>query len=114
MLVNLINNAIEAMAEVQDRPRTLLLKTERHSSDEIALTVEDSGPGIDPERLGRIFDAFVTSKFLGTGLGLAICQIIVERHGGQISAQSSGQEGGAVFQCILPIRPATKPIVTPL
>jgi signal transduction histidine kinase len=114
VLVNLINNAIEAMAEVQDRPRALLLKTERHGSDEIALTVEDSGPGIEPERLSRIFDAFVTSKFLGTGLGLAICQIIVERHGGQISAQSSGKEGGAVFQCILPIKPATKPIVATL
>jgi signal transduction histidine kinase len=114
VLVNLINNAIEAMDEIKDRPRTLLVKTERHGSDEVALTVEDSGPGIEPDRLAGIFDAFVTSKFLGTGLGLAICQIIVERHGGQISARSSEKAGGALFRCILPIKPATKPVVAPL
>ncbi len=114
VLVNLINNAIEAMDEVKGRTRTLVVRTERYGSDEIALTVENSGPGIEPERLGRIFDAFVTSKFLGTGLGLAICQIIVERHGGQISARSSEKEGGALFRCILPIKPATNPIVAPL
>ncbi len=114
VLVNLISNAIEAMDEIKGRNRRLLVKTERHGSDQIALTVEDSGPGIEPERLGRIFDAFVTSKFLGTGLGLAICQVIVERHGGQILARSSEDEGGALFLCVLPIGPATKPIVAPL
>ncbi len=110
VLVNLVNNAIEAMDEIKDRTRTLLIKTERHGRNEIALTVEDSGPGIEPERLGGIFDAFVTSKFQGTGLGLAICQIIIERHGGQISARSNHNEGGALFRCILPIEPATKAV----
>jgi signal transduction histidine kinase len=114
VLVNLVNNAIEAMDENNGRPRTLRVKTERRGSDAIALVVEDSGPGIDPEQSPRLFDAFVTSKPQGMGLGLAICQIIIERHGGRISASSSGRHGGALFRCILPIKPATKPAVASL
>jgi signal transduction histidine kinase len=81
----------------------LWLTTRRHDGGAIEVTVRDSGPGIDPERVDGIFEAFVTTKPKGTGLGLAICRLIVERHGGQLSASSDGKSG-AVFSCVLPIR----------
>jgi hypothetical protein len=64
-------------------------------------TVEDSGPGIDPEKLDGIFTAFVTTKSHGMGLGLAICRMIIEHHGGQLTASSDGKSG-ALFQFVLP------------
>jgi signal transduction histidine kinase len=69
--------------------------------------VQDSGPGIDPNQLDGIFDVFVTTKTEGMGLGLAICRMIIERHGGQLTASSDGKSG-ALFQFILPIGPADK------
>jgi signal transduction histidine kinase len=102
VLLNLIRNAIEAMDAIKDGRRVLQVRTERHDDrDEIVVAVEDSGPGIDPEKLDRIFDAFVSTKPQGMGLGLAICRMIIDRHGGQLSA-SSGKRRGAVFQFILP------------
>jgi signal transduction histidine kinase len=68
----------------------------------IVIEVEDSGPGIEPERLGSIFEPFVTTKPHGTGLGLAICSRIAERHGGQLTATSDGKDG-ALFQLVLPV-----------
>jgi signal transduction histidine kinase len=103
VLLNLIRNAIEAMEAVKDGRRMLQLRTEKHGRDAIAIEVEDTGPGIDKEKLEDIFEAFVTTKPEGMGLGLAICRMIVERHGGQLSA-SSADEGGALFQIILPIK----------
>ena len=70
--------------------------------DAIAVSIQDSGSGIDPNRLTGIFSAFVTTKAHGTGLGLAICRMIVERHGGQLTASSDGQSG-ALFQFVLPV-----------
>ena len=67
----------------------------------IAVTVEDSGPGIDPQKLESIFTAFLTTKSLGMGLGLAICRVIAEQHGGQLTASSDGKSG-ALLQFILP------------
>jgi signal transduction histidine kinase len=67
--------------------------------------VEDTGPGIDPKKLDGIFDAFVTTKPQGMGLGLAICRMIIERHGGQLTASSNGSYG-ALFQFVLPIKSA--------
>jgi|SRR6478736_2111561 signal transduction histidine kinase len=86
---------------VKDGSRVLLVRTEHHASNKIVVAVEDSGPGIDPKKLGGIFDAFVSTKPQGMGLGLAICRMIIERHGGQFSAWS-GKKRGAVFQFILP------------
>jgi signal transduction histidine kinase len=103
VVMNLVQNAIEAMNSTTDRSRLLRIATEIRNRNEIAVTVEDSGAGIDPERLSDIFGAFVTSKAHGTGLGLAICRMIVEHHGGQIAASSDGVNG-ARFQFILPIR----------
>jgi signal transduction histidine kinase len=100
VLLNLIRNAIEAMAEV-DGPRVLRLKVEKWDHDGVSIKVSDTGPGIDPERLDSIFDAFVTTKSHGIGLGLAICRMIVDRHGGQLQAVS-GPAGGAQFEMTLP------------
>jgi len=102
VLLNLVRNAIEAMDAIKDGRRVLQARTERHDGrDEIVVAIEDSGPGIDPEKLDGIFDAFVSTKPQGMGLGLAICRMIIDRHGGQLSA-SSGKRRGAVFQFILP------------
>ena len=83
---------------------SLRVKTGVYGGDAIVVSVEDSGPGISPNRLNGIFDAFVTTKSHGTGLGLAICRTIIERHRGRLFAQSDGKNG-AKFQFILPIEP---------
>jgi signal transduction histidine kinase len=108
VILNLIKNAIEAMDSIEGRTRMLGLRTEYNGLGEIAVTVEDSGPGLDPTKSIHLFDAFVTSKPHGMGLGLAICRMIIDRHGGQILAWSNDKvKGGAVFQFTLPIVQAT-------
>ena len=103
VMINLIQNAIEAMNAIKIGRGTLQLKTERRGDDAIVFEVRDSGPGIDPGNLNTIFDAFFTTKSNGMGLGLAICRIILERHGGQLSATSDGKNG-ALFTFVLPTR----------
>ncbi len=102
VMANLVLNALEAMDNMTNRSGTLGIKTEVYGGDAIVVSVEDSGPGISPNQLNGIFDAFVTTKSHGTGLGLAICRTIIERHGGRLSAQSDGKNG-AKFEFILPI-----------
>jgi signal transduction histidine kinase len=102
VLFNLIQNAMEAMNSTTDRIRELRVNTRFRDRGAISLTVQDFGPGIDPKQLDGIFDAFVTTKAHGIGLGLAICRMIVERHGGQLTASSDGKSG-ASFEIILPI-----------
>jgi PAS domain S-box-containing protein len=99
VLFNLVTNAIEAMESVADR--TLLVKSEHESSGEVRVTVEDSGTGIDPQHVEKIFDSFFTTKVDGIGMGLSICRSIIESHGGRLWA-SSGRSRGAVFQFTLP------------
>lgn len=103
VVINLVQNAIEAMAGTKDRTRRLRIRTEPHGENEIVVSVEDSGPGINPDKINSLFDAFVTTKDSGMGLGLAICRMIVESHGGRIAA-SPVAEGGALFQFILPVK----------
>jgi PAS domain S-box-containing protein len=102
VIFNLIHNAIESMDNTMDRNRVLRVITKSHGPDAIIIAVEDSGPGINPRRLSGIFDPFITTKPDGMGLGLAICRMIVDRHGGNLSALSDG-ENGARFQLILPV-----------
>jgi signal transduction histidine kinase len=103
VISNLIHNAVDAMDATTDRSRILRVTTEFHGDDAIKLTVEDSGPGIDANKLEGIFGVFITTKSQGMGLGLAICRMIIEKHRGQITASSDGKNG-ALFQVILPIK----------
>ncbi len=113
VLLNLVRNAIEAMDAIKDGRRVLQVRTERQDDrDEIIVAVEDSGPGIAPEKLDGIFDTFVSTKPQGMGLGLAICRMIINRHGGQLSA-ASGKRRGAVFQFILPTKSVDEDIARP-
>jgi signal transduction histidine kinase len=104
VIFNLVRNAVEAMDTTTDRSRVLRVSTELRGPDAIAVTVEDSGPGIDPQKLESIFTAFLTTKSHGMGLGLAICRVIAEQHGGQLTALSDGKSG-ALLQIVLPTAP---------
>jgi PAS domain S-box-containing protein len=100
VLINLILNAIEAMRLSKEQPRKLVIRSAKNS-DGVLVQVQDSGPGIEPERATRIFEPFFTTKTEGIGMGLAISRSIIESHGGQLSLLSAFQ--GALFQFILPI-----------
>jgi signal transduction histidine kinase len=109
VIFNLANNALEAMDTTTDRSRLLRVTTELRGRDAIAIAVEDSGPGIAPQKLDSIFSAFLTTKSQGMGLGLAICRMIVEQHGGQLTASSDGKNG-ALFQVVLPTTSVDKTV----
>jgi signal transduction histidine kinase len=100
VILNLAQNSIEAMATIT-RQRVISVVTSRHGSDSISISLQDTGPGIDPNKLTSIFDPFVTTKANGTGLGLAICKMIIEHHGGKLSAVSDMHDG-ARFEVTLP------------
>jgi PAS domain S-box-containing protein len=104
VLLNLINNAVEAMDSVDTNSRLLHVGTERDESQNIVVTVQDSGPGIDPQNIRRIFDRFFTTKTQGMGMGLAICRSIVEAHNGRLWAEASPQQG-SLFRLSLPHNP---------
>jgi K+-sensing histidine kinase KdpD len=95
VVTNLVHNAAEAMSTIDDSPRMLRVRTE-HTDGTVTLLVEDSGPGFDPSGIHQVFDAFVTSKPGGMGLGLAICRMIVDRHGGRISASPADPRGAVL------------------
>jgi C4-dicarboxylate-specific signal transduction histidine kinase len=101
VVLNLILNAVEAMASVESGPRDLLIRTEQHQPSGVLVMVRDSGPGIDPEHLERVFEAFYTTKSNGVGMGLSICRSIIEAHGGRLWADAN-EARGAVFQFTLP------------
>jgi PAS domain S-box-containing protein len=102
VIINLLTNAVQALATVEDGPRTAVVTTRADGGDAVLLEVQDSGPGIDAEHAAQIFEAFFTTKPGGMGMGLSICRAIIEAHGGQLSARSAAPEQGAIFQCILP------------
>jgi signal transduction histidine kinase len=110
VVFNLIYNALEAMDATTNRIRVIRVRTERRGQDAIVVSIQDSGPGIDTKQLDGIFGAFVTTKAHGTGLGLAICRMIIDHHGGQLSASSDGKSG-ALFQFVLPIESADQSTV---
>jgi len=102
VIVNLIQNAIDAMDSVDNDRRVLQMRTEHNGDDAISITVEDTGPGIDPKKSDEMFGAFFTTKPHGMGLGLAICRMIVERHDGELSVTSASPHG-AIFRIKLPL-----------
>ena len=108
--MNIVQNAIDALAPLADRARTLGIRTGHVQRNRISIVIEDSGVGIEPERLPSLFTASVTTKKLGMGLGLSLCQMIVERHNGQLSV-SSDVGKGTRFEVSLPFDPTTPPRV---
>jgi signal transduction histidine kinase len=101
VILNLLRNAAEAMIGVDDRPRHLLVKTERENGDRVRVIVRDTGVGIDPQSMNKLFDAFYTSKSGGMGIGLSISRSIIERHHGRLWAEPN--EGpGATFSFSIP------------
>ena len=105
VILNLFMNAAEAMISISDGERLVCVRSERHDGGGALLTVEDSGPGIEPELAQRIFEAFFTTKAEGMGMGLSICRSIVESHGGRITVTGAVPRG-TVVQVTLPGSPA--------
>ena len=101
VVLNLILNAVEAMSSVDEGARELLIGTRQSRTKGVLVAVRDSGPGIDPEHLDRVFDAFYTTKSGGMGMGLAICRSIIDAHGGRLWA-AANEPRGAIFQFTLP------------
>ena len=104
VLVNLLLNALDAL------PHGGRVDIGMHNGDGVELTVEDSGPGIAPAVLPRLFTLFASTKPTGTGLGLSICQRVLQEHGGTITAQNR-PEGGARFTLTLP-RPQSETAIS--
>jgi C4-dicarboxylate-specific signal transduction histidine kinase len=104
VILNLIVNAIEAMSDVNEGPRELLISTGKSDADGVLVAVRDSGSGLAPASLERLFEAFHTTKPGGLGLGLSICRSIVEAHGGRLWAGANVPRGAA-FEFTVPAYP---------
>ncbi|MER8700325.1 PAS domain-containing protein [Mesorhizobium sp. M1227] len=102
VVLNLILNAVEAMSTLKAGPRELSISTEQAQTGGILVSVRDSGPGIDPDNLDRVFQAFYTTKSNGVGMGLSISQSIIEAHGGRLWADMNAS-GGAALRFSLPV-----------
>jgi PAS domain S-box-containing protein len=100
VVLNLILNAVEAMSSVKEGARELSIST-KQGQTEILVAVQDSGPGIGPEDVERVFAPFYTTKTSGIGMGLSICRSIIAAHGGRLWAQANCPRG-AIFQFTLP------------
>lgn len=105
VVVNLLVNAIQAVAPLEIERRRIAIDVQRTSEQWLSIFVRDSGPGIPDEVMSRLFEGFFTTKEGGMGMGLAICQSLVDGHEGFISA-ANRPEGGAVFEVRLPVHPA--------
>jgi len=108
VVLNLIVNAIEATAAMEDGPHDLLVRTTNDNSRAVSFSVHDTGAGLESNKLNRVFDAFYTTRPDGMGMGLAISRSIVEAHGGRIWA-TPNEPRGAIFRFELPIREASVP-----
>jgi signal transduction histidine kinase len=102
VILNLLRNASEAMAEVNDHPRQLVLRTETDSEAGIRLIVRDTGVGLDHQSLDKLFEAFYTTKQGGMGIGLSVSRSIIERHQGRIWAEPNDGPG-ATFGFSIPV-----------
>ena len=102
VILNLLRNASDAMTDVHERPRHLLVKTEREDAGRIRLTVRDTGVGLPLQSVASLFDAFYTTKRAGMGIGLFVSRSIVEGHGGRIWAEANEGGPGATFALSIP------------
>jgi signal transduction histidine kinase len=103
VLLNLLLNGMDAMANAPEAARRIIVTTEMHGADAIRVRVSDAGCGISETLLPRLFDSFFTTKTSGMGLGLSIARSIVEAHGGRIWAENNSDGPGATFQFELPV-----------
>ena len=101
VVLNLVMNGIEAMSSVEERPRELMVRTQNDEADQVHVTVQDSGVGLDPQGLERIFEAFYTTKQRGMGMGLSISRSIIQNHGGKLWAVANNGPGMS-FQFTIP------------
>ena len=101
-IINLVSNAFDAVTEIDDGPRTIRLGTSIDGPDNVRIFVSDSGNGIAPEMMPRVFESFFTTKPNGMGMGLAIAKSIVEAHGGRLSASPNANRG-TTFEIRLPV-----------
>jgi C4-dicarboxylate-specific signal transduction histidine kinase len=110
VILNLLLNAADAMDSIEDRPRALLVRTGHESDAAVRLEVRDSGTGIDPATVEKLFEAFHTTKANGMGVGLSICRSIIEGHNGRLWA-TPNDGPGATFSFSIPvaIEPAGAP-----
>jgi len=103
VIVNLVRNAADAMVDVHDRPRQLLIRTECDDGDRVRLTVRDVGMGLPPQNANTLFDAFCTTKSGGMGIGLFVSRSIIERHRGRLWAEPNDDAPGATFSFTTPL-----------
>lgn len=101
VILNLFLNASDAMSGVDDRPRQLVIRTERDEEDRVRLTVRDTGVGLEPQGVDRLFDAFYTTKSSGMGIGLSVSRFIIESHKGRLWA-TPNDGPGATFSFSIP------------
>src|SRR5215467_5736332 len=101
VIINLLMNAIESMASVDDRLRELVISSRVDDGDQVVVTVQDAGVGIDPSKADQLFNAFFTTKPGGMGMGLSISRSIIEAHGGRFWATANASHG-ATFHFVLP------------
>jgi len=101
VIINLVRNATDAMSCVDDRPRELVISTERDENDCVSLTVRDTGLGITPQEMERLFDAFYTTKSDGMGMGLSVSRSIIEGHSGRLWV-TPNDGPGATFSFSIP------------
>ena len=104
VIINLVMNGMEAMADVTDRPRDLLIRSHQRAPNQVLVTVQDSGIGIEPQNADRLFGSFYTTKPGGMGMGLSISRSIIEAHDGRLWASPNSRAGRD-----LPIHPAVIP-----
>jgi signal transduction histidine kinase len=105
VVLNLILNALQAMCAVSEGARQVIITTSQIESNDLYVGVQDTGPGLSPETVSRLFEPFYTTKPNGMGMGLTICRSIVESHGGRLWV-SACQPHGALFQFAIPARPS--------
>jgi len=108
VLLNLMRNACEAMAQRQEKDRILTIQTRMADKKFVAITVQDNGPGLSAHELEHLFDAFYTTKGGGMGLGLTLSRLIIDNHGGRIWVEAS-PDGGAAFCFTLPVAGKANP-----
>ncbi|PRD43083.1 hypothetical protein C5748_12810 [Phyllobacterium phragmitis] len=102
VIINLTLNSMQAISQAGGAAHRITIRTIAPDPATVCCTLEDSGPGIEPEHLGRLFQSFFTTKEGGMGMGLPICRSIIETHGGHLTADNNSSDGGARFSFTLP------------